>query len=77
MTTENKIKITEKRIKDAGFVIAKSVYNKEQNCLALGIENMTKEIANSIIDEVNNNPYTNFEKNCINGSFVMIFFKEN
>lgn len=75
MTTENKIKITEKRIKDAGFVIAKSVYNKEQNCLALGIENMTKKIANSIIDEVDSNPYTNSTKNCINGLFVMIFFK--
>jgi len=75
MTTENKIKITEKRIKDAGFVIAKSVYNKEQNCLALGIENMTKEVANSIIDEVDSNPYTNPTKNCINGPFVMIYFK--
>jgi len=76
MKTENKIKITENRVKEAGFVIAKSVYNQEQNCLALGIEGMTKGVANKILNVIDSNPYTDFSKNCINGPFVMVYFKE-
>jgi hypothetical protein len=78
-TREQKAKLSLKRLKADILNLDAEILqiSEELNAVAIKINNeMTKELANKIIDSVDSNIYADHTKNKINGPCVLVFFKD-